>query len=136
MAYCHVARVADIHDAHHLAGTKACYSSALRDATTLPNLKALSCLLPSSLSYQRLVNSIVASLGVLQLPTVTRTGAFVAMAEAGASAQEPPVQLVLKSKDGEKFEVDKDVAMQIQFVKGMLEGMFQIFFDHFLRASR
>jgi Skp1 family, tetramerisation domain len=44
------------------------------------------------------------------------------MAETGASAQEPPVLLVLKSKDGEKFEVDKEVALQIQFVKGMLEG--------------
>lgn len=44
------------------------------------------------------------------------------MAEASPPAQEASVQLHLKSKDGEKFEVDKDVAMQIQFVKGMLEG--------------
>lgn len=34
-----------------------------------------------------------------------------------------PMMLMLKSKDGEKFEVEKAVAMQINFVKGMLEGM-------------
>lgn len=44
------------------------------------------------------------------------------MAESSAPPQEPPVQLHLKSKDGEKFEVEKEVAMQIQFVKGMLDG--------------
>lgn len=32
------------------------------------------------------------------------------------------MKLVLKSKDGEKFEIEKQVAMQINFVKGMLEG--------------
>lgn len=43
------------------------------------------------------------------------------MSEAAAPAA-PSMMLILKSKDGEKFEVEKDVAMQINFVKGMLEG--------------
>lgn len=34
------------------------------------------------------------------------------------------IKLKLKSKDGAAFEVDKAVATQINFVKGMLEGMF------------
>jgi outer membrane lipoprotein SlyB len=41
------------------------------------------------------------------------------MAETGSPA---PVELLLKSKDGEIFKVEKSIAMQINFVKGMLEG--------------
>jgi Skp1 family, tetramerisation domain len=41
------------------------------------------------------------------------------MAESGSPA---PVELLLKSKDGEIFKVEKSIAMQINFVKGMLEG--------------
>jgi hypothetical protein len=41
------------------------------------------------------------------------------MEETGSPA---PVELLLKSKDGEIFKVEKSIAMQINFVKGMLEG--------------
>jgi Skp1 family, tetramerisation domain len=46
-----------------------------------------------------------------------------AMAESGSPA---PVELLLKSKDGEIFKVEKSIAMQINFVKGMLEGSFRV----------
>lgn len=37
--------------------------------------------------------------------------------------QQSSITLKLKSKDGETFDVDKSVAMQINFVKGMLEDV-------------
>jgi hypothetical protein len=49
------------------------------------------------------------------------------MAESGSPA---PVELLLKSKDGEIFKVEKSIAMQINFVKGMLEGSCEV--SHFL----
>lgn len=41
-------------------------------------------------------------------------------------AQQKPITLKLKSKDGETFDVEKPVAMQINFVKGMLEDVDEI----------
>lgn len=40
--------------------------------------------------------------------------------------QQNNITLKLKSKDGEVFEVEKPVAMQINFVKGMLEDVDEI----------
>lgn len=37
------------------------------------------------------------------------------------------MRLVLKSKDGEEFEVEKAVGMQMGFVRGMLEGKFHAY---------
>lgn len=36
------------------------------------------------------------------------------------------MKLLLRSKDGEVFEVEKPIAMQINFVKGMLEGTYRV----------
>ena len=41
-------------------------------------------------------------------------------------AQQKPITLKLKSKDGEIFEVEKPVAVQINFVKGMLEDVDEV----------
>lgn len=38
-------------------------------------------------------------------------------------SQQSSITLKLKSKDGETFDVEKSVAMQINFVKGMLEDV-------------
>lgn len=47
------------------------------------------------------------------------------MAEAPPGNQQPTNNIILKlkSKDGEVFDVEKPVAMQINFVKGMLEDV-------------
>lgn len=41
-------------------------------------------------------------------------------------SKQSSITLKLKSKDGETFEVDKAVAMQINFVKGMLEDVDEV----------
>lgn len=43
-----------------------------------------------------------------------------------ASQQQNNIILKLKSKDGEIFDVEKPVAMQINFVKGMLEDVDEV----------
>lgn len=43
---------------------------------------------------------------------------------ADIAAPTGAIKLKLKSKEGAIFEVDKAVATQINFVKGMLEGMY------------
>lgn len=45
------------------------------------------------------------------------------------------IKLKLKSKDGAAFEVDKAVATQINFVKGMLEGMWHHSFHLFIPVT-
>lgn len=45
---------------------------------------------------------------------------------ADAPSQMNNITLKLKSKDGEIFEVEKPVAMQINFIKGMLEDVDEV----------
>lgn len=45
---------------------------------------------------------------------------------APPAAQQQNIMLKLKSRDGETFDVEKPVAMQINFVKGMLEDVDEV----------